>query len=330
MSNINTFGETYIYREFLSVDNLLIIAYSKPTTKFYQKILSTTEWSQIVNNFTLAELEDIFKVCHNKQVGYDLSIEQTDHALSLTFNCRERIKTYTWTIDLMEKNLSDMEEISEIFDCARVKIAGSFINGTNLLPLDSTLDVVGSTTDTTFNDVTSSITNSTPNNMEIFSKLMGVLENQIKNLFIRQKKELQLISYIAKDEAMERLSVNSTVNSTVEPPQPIQSTVQTQTKVQIIRAKPLKKKFEPSSSDHETDGPINDSDEDEEDYDDDGENEDDEQSQYESDSDDNSNEIIKIIVQGYERIDDIYDTPIGTKIKYCTTHKWANHPKPIM
>lgn len=118
---IDVFEKSCIYREFINdsprnshndqvelqasipCSTLLIIAYFYDTNKFYQTKISSTEWESYSKNFTLQELEMIFKVCFNKISGYNLSIDADDSHLNLVFKCREIIKTYEWTITLKER-----------------------------------------------------------------------------------------------------------------------------------------------------------------------------------------------------------------------------------
>ena len=117
---IDVFEKSCIYREFINdltlsrseqvelkdslpCSTLLIIVYFSDTNKFYQTKLTSTEWESYSKNFTLQELEMIFKVCFNKISGYNLSIDANDSHINLVFKCREIIKTYEWTITLRER-----------------------------------------------------------------------------------------------------------------------------------------------------------------------------------------------------------------------------------
>ena len=98
MANIDTFKNYCIYREFLDDDTLLIMVYNGLNQKFYQRTLIMDEWNKINSNFTLKELELIFKVCIDKKDHYNLIITDSENVLILNFVCIELIKTYKWVV----------------------------------------------------------------------------------------------------------------------------------------------------------------------------------------------------------------------------------------
>ncbi|XWV25311.1 putative ORFan [Tupanvirus deep ocean] len=181
---ISTYKNYCLYREFIDSQTLLIMAYCESNNKFYQKSLTNKEWSSISSNFTIVELEEIFKVCINNEPGYVLNIIENDKSLILQFTCNERIKTYSWNIELSEKTTCDIEKIENIFNDIK-----------SFLCSDAQQNVgnenIGS------DSIISNLVDKKYQKDEIL-KFLTNLEQTIKELFHVQKKELLLVPYIAK------------------------------------------------------------------------------------------------------------------------------------
>lgn len=338
-TQINTFGETYIYREF-STDkkSLFIMAYNKLTSKFYQKVLTNLEWPHIVNNFSLEELEAIFRVCYEKQPGYDLQINLTENSLSLDFTCKEKIKTYQWTIELLEKNLADMEEISDIFESVKPIVSNILMNNSQKI----------SDTDSFESSFTpDAIATNTMVNQLI--EIMNGIEAQVKELFVRQKKELALVSHITKDTivsqkdnnddkpdlikvSLDDLVTDAFKNSTRKTGTKSSSKTTKTTKttrpaksaksgksVKSVRSSKSKKNISSEEADNSED--YSDTNEEEMDTDDYDNASDDNTDNEEGASDDSvidSDENAGYSISGYIEMDDVMDIPINSTVKYCS------------
>ncbi len=186
MSFINNFEDYCILRELIDENNLLIIVYCNKNNKFYQKNLSRNEWNNTTTNFTIEELEMIFKACIDKNRGYTLKIIENDVDLLLQFNCKELIKTYSWCIKLVEKCNANVLKINEIFENLKTRFCGGIIQ-------DNT-DII---------DDVSNKASFVQSIQNIYQKkeiceFLNNLESSIKQLFICQNKELQMVPLIAK------------------------------------------------------------------------------------------------------------------------------------
>jgi hypothetical protein len=182
MSTVDTFGDYCILREFDDENNLLIMVYCSRNNKFYQKKISPKKWANITSNFTIEELEMVFKVCIERKKGYTLKIVENNIELLLQFNCRETIKTYNWCIKLREKNTDNKQKVHKIF-----------------LNLKSNLYKEGRETDSNeFNPITTnnvSVIDSTQNDVLEF---LNNLESMITQIFVQHDKKLQMFPFIAK------------------------------------------------------------------------------------------------------------------------------------
>lgn len=205
MTQINTFGDNHICRE-LSEDSLFIMAYNKTTSKYYQKILTHSEWSLIINNFTLDELLTIFNVCHKKQIGYDLQIDQNGNSLLLKFMCKEKIKTYRWQIELLEKNLSDMREIDAIFMRAKNLLQTIICND---LPKSET-NLIAHADDGGDDNSEIPIFSQKDDMLQSMIKFMDETQNQINELVTKKNKESQIMTYIAEYQNASNKKITAT------------------------------------------------------------------------------------------------------------------------
>ncbi|XWV26573.1 putative orfan [Tupanvirus soda lake] len=204
MTSSGTFTNTYknycLYREFIDSQTLLIIVYCEKNNKFYQKTLIDKEWETISSNFTIGELEEIFKVCVNNDndPGYILDIVENNKQLLLQFTCKERIKTYSWNIQLTEKTASDIEKIESIFNVLKSFLCDNEKTNTNS---NSECDFV-----------LTDLVNGKYQKDDIINFLAN-LEKTIKELFFSQKKELLLVPYIAK---LNESEINKTVSEKIK------------------------------------------------------------------------------------------------------------------
>ena len=306
MARINTYKETYIYREFLTEKSLFVMAYNKNTAKFYQKILTNIEWSTVINNFTLVELETIFQVCYENQPGYDLQINQTENSLVLHFKCKEKIKTYQWSIELLEKNLSDMEEISNAFSNININLNKTItdmkpkVDDENIFVDDgSELHAVPYQNET----------------MAIINSYIDKLENHIKELFTRQRKELHLISYIAAENLKNSVQPLNTVQplNMVQPlntAQPL-NTGSEDTNPKIKKSSKRNTHDKKNKSKHGVDDKNS---VEEKEY---SCGDDDDDTETSTDSSDGE----YYNIPGYEEVGDMFDVPLNTHLKYITIEK---------
>lgn len=139
MSNItiDLYEDYCIYREFISEDLYLILVYCDINKKFYQELISKEKWDKITSVFDLLELEKIMKICINNEVGYKISFEINDDneiitdneyrnndssILTLKFECKEKVKTYKWEINLIEKSKYNAIKIQYLIDDLKNKL----------------------------------------------------------------------------------------------------------------------------------------------------------------------------------------------------------------
>lgn len=103
-----------LYRD-LDVENasLMVVVYSSTLKSFYQSTISNDEWIAMAPNFTLSDLDTIFRVCIDKQKDYSITINEYESRCELIFNCVEAIKTYNWTFTLEEKSTEDFLKIRD-------------------------------------------------------------------------------------------------------------------------------------------------------------------------------------------------------------------------
>lgn len=360
MAQINTFNDIYIYREFINENTLLIMAYHKKSSKFFQKVLTNNEWSSVVNNFTLVELDSIFKVCHEKQPGYDLQIVQSDNAMILKFVCKEKIKTYEWSVILVEKYLSDMEEISNIFLSVKNDLntmiqkylslkyvsvdnnqTGSVIQTEPVIqtelviqtePVIQTelLDCLSIENDSATNSNIEP-TNSDDEIVTFANSIITHLENQVKELFIKQKKELHLISYIAENSKSVDTKMTVDVKDTGVSKNSTAPVPKTAKKSSSKTSKPDKSsKLSKAETDKYSKGKTSrkiDSFEVEDSNSSEYENEYD--TDYDSELEDSVSDDDIVTIPGYDRIDDITDVETESYVKYCLVAKDGKISNPI-
>ena len=197
MANIDAFKNCCLFREFLDAYTLLIITYHNETKKFYQKIITSEEWLSVTTNFTLSELEMIFKVCIQEHKGYTLDVSTINNeTIMLSFTCREMIKTYKWSIVLYEKNMEELKQIEQIF--TMVKDMPFIKNMVEILEQQN-MDKSDNISSNKFDENNNIQIRSTNMGIDI-TKILEMLEGKIKELFSRQKKELCLVPFIAQLE----------------------------------------------------------------------------------------------------------------------------------
>ena len=208
MAQINNFENYCIYREFLDPETFLIIVYDNTVKKFYQKILTADQWHNTTSNFSLEELEEIFKVCINMRKGYTLKIfheesgNRDKNLLYLSFCCKELIKTYKWQFLLCEKNYEEYEKLNNLFH----NIDGQFYENSFIKP-----NIISQKefTDTDIMSDNEKINEKISENILINYDLYNITKEKIINLFICQKKEISMISCIAKLNNPQNITKNA-------------------------------------------------------------------------------------------------------------------------
>ena len=189
MTHIDTFEDYCIYREFIDDDTLHIIVYSARNKKFYELTLTNEYWHQINSNFSLKELELIFKVCIDKKSHYTLTVSTKDNNLVLSFVCIELIKAYKWQLELGEKSLLAALQINQMFHQFRYILDTEYTNICN--NFTTYLSNIQNNEDNNYN------TEVTKESYEIMANSVQHLENNIANLLLGQNKEVLMLPYIA-------------------------------------------------------------------------------------------------------------------------------------
>lgn len=140
-------------------------------------MLTKEVWDEIVPNFTLVELEEIFKVCITKVSGYQLNIKMVDdNTMLLCFECTERIKHYKWNISLTEKTSQDLSRISAHF-------------GEVKKHLDTEL--------TKHPEYSAETIGALQSFYSLFDISLSQLETDVRDTFCDLKKEMTILPYIA-------------------------------------------------------------------------------------------------------------------------------------
>lgn len=185
MTYIDVYQNCCYYREFIETsesnistphDKLYLMVYNDKNKKFYQKTLTASEWMLQTTNFTLSDLESIFKVCFTDHTNYILKVEIKNEDMHISITCREVIKTYYLNIILQDKCTTEIETINSLFSNFRNYIKTEAVVG---MP---EIEAVPDTIDNS-------------DNMTIS---LFYLEKKIKKIFKNREKEMLMMPYIVK------------------------------------------------------------------------------------------------------------------------------------
>lgn len=177
-AKIDVIDGVYIYREMVE-NRLLILAYDQTTRIFYQRIFTENEWRDVIPNFTLEEFSSIIHICCEKQDGYFMSIVMQGTLMCLNFTCREKIKTYQWSIGLPCKTDSDLQEIDTAFVCFQKEFFSMALPSGTEEGSDN------------YEEVAMSMQTK-------MKEMFSGLQNKICTIYANSKNEMNILSYITQ------------------------------------------------------------------------------------------------------------------------------------